>query len=122
MAEILKLQSLLAKLQARLAQAAKDSNVVGTVGYTQAYALYVHEDMEAKHKEGKEAKFLEKPARQLSDDGTLGGIVAEATRRGSTMMQAITLACLRLQRASQEIVPVDTGALRASAFTRVETR
>jgi len=39
-----------------------DTDVI--VGYTMAYAIYVHEDLEARHAPGKEAKFLEKPARE----------------------------------------------------------
>lgn len=34
------------------------------VGYGQDYAIYVHEDLNARHAPGKEAKFLEKPLRQ----------------------------------------------------------
>ena len=34
------------------------------VGYVAEYAVYVHENMEARHKPGKEAKFLEKPAKE----------------------------------------------------------
>jgi hypothetical protein len=33
------------------------------VGYTAAYGIYVHENEEAKHAEGKMAKFLETPMR-----------------------------------------------------------
>lgn len=32
------------------------------------YAVYVHEDMNAKHKPGKQAKFLEGPAREFKDE------------------------------------------------------
>ena len=34
------------------------------VGYTTSYAIFVHEDLQAKHAAGKTAKFLEKPARE----------------------------------------------------------
>lgn len=34
------------------------------VGYVADYAVYVHEDLEAKHKPGKTAKYLERPARE----------------------------------------------------------
>ena len=34
------------------------------VSYNTEYDVYVHEDMEAKHKKGKQAKFLEGPARE----------------------------------------------------------
>lgn len=36
------------------------------VGYTAGYAIFVHEDLEAQHAEGKQAKFLEGPARELA--------------------------------------------------------
>lgn len=39
-----------------------DTEVI--VGYTQDYAIFVHEDLEARHAPGKIAKFLETPARQ----------------------------------------------------------
>jgi hypothetical protein len=44
------------------------------------YAIYVHEDLNAKHAAGTNAKFLERPARQLSD--TVQKIVAKETMRG----------------------------------------
>jgi len=34
------------------------------VGYGAAYAVFVHEDLEARHKPGKTAKFLERPLRE----------------------------------------------------------
>lgn len=34
------------------------------VGYGTTYGLYVHEDLEARHKPGKQAKFLEEPLRK----------------------------------------------------------
>lgn len=34
------------------------------VGYTANYAVYVHEDLNAHHKTGKSAKYLERPARE----------------------------------------------------------
>lgn len=33
------------------------------VGYSASYAIYVHENLDAQHKTGKQAKFLEEPAR-----------------------------------------------------------
>ena len=38
-------------------------NVYVTVSYGQNYAIYVHENLEARHKPGKKAKFLEDPLR-----------------------------------------------------------
>jgi hypothetical protein len=37
---------------------------VAWVGYTAAYAIYVHERLELTHKPGKQAKFLEQPFRE----------------------------------------------------------
>ena len=37
------------------------TNVV--VGYRQFYAIFVHEDLQARHRPGKQAKYLEEPAR-----------------------------------------------------------
>ena len=46
----------------------KGFDTIVSVGYTAAYAIFVHENLDAKHKEGKTAKFLEKPIRTLKDD------------------------------------------------------
>ena len=105
------------------------------VGYTANYALHVHENIEMKWKglprvapskgnywDGSrgpgQAKFLEQPARELTTE--FDRIVFEAMRGGATLLQALYLAGLRLQRESMLLVPVDTGNLKASAFTRKE--
>lgn len=85
------------------------------VGYTQRYAIYVHENLEAHHPVG-QAKYLEQPARELP----LGEIIASNMKAGATLEKALLVAGLRLQRDSQKLVPVDTGALKGSAFTRLE--
>jgi hypothetical protein len=87
------------------------------VGYTANYAVYVHE-RPAKHAPGKQMKFLEQPARQLSNE--LGNIVKTAIEGGSKLLPALYIAGQRLQRESQEIVPIDTGNLKGSAFTAKE--
>lgn len=86
------------------------------VGYSQGYAVYVHENLEAYHPTG-QAKFLETPARSMARE--LVQFVASMMRRRMKLRQALYLAGLRLQAASQALCPVDTGALRASAFTRI---
>jgi len=149
--EIQKLKSLTDKLKNLAAKANKDGNATVIVGYTANYALYVHENVEMKWRgfprnmtirKGEDgiaytgysergrwrglfwgpagqAKFLEAPARTLT--GVLSDIVAVALKAKKTMAQALLLAGLRLQRESQKLVPIDTGNLRASAFTRLET-
>lgn len=149
--EIKNLQSLVGKLKNLAAKADKEGHATVLVGYTANYALYVHENVEMKwrgfprnmgirkgedgiaytgYKEtgrwrglfwgpAGQAKFLEAPARTLT--GVLSDIVAVAMKAKKTMAQALLLAGLRLQRESQQLVPIDTGNLRASAFTRLET-
>lgn len=87
------------------------------VGYTAAYAIYVHEDLEARHPVG-QAKFLEQPLREMGPE--LSRLIGEAMKRGVKFGAALYLAGLKLQAASQLLTPIDTGALRASAFTRLE--
>lgn len=87
------------------------------VGYTQSYGIYVHENLDAHHPVG-QAKFLESPFNRLRP--MLYDIVVTAVRRGATVAQAVLMAGLRLQRESQQLVPVDTGALKGSAFTELE--
>ncbi len=88
------------------------------VGYTQRYAIYVHENLEARHPVG-QAKYLEGPFRRLAKD--LSRQITVTVKKGATLLQAILIAGLRLQRESQKLVPVDTGALKNSAFTRSES-
>ncbi len=45
-----------------------DADVVVHYGSGADYAVYVHEDMEARHQEGKKAKYLEGPAREKKDE------------------------------------------------------
>ena len=84
------------------------------VGFTQRYALFVHENMQAKHPVG-QAKFLETPARELGSE--IGRIVRTAVARGVSIGKALILGGLRLQREAQLLCPVDTSALKSSAFT-----
>jgi hypothetical protein len=101
-------------LKARRAEA-KDVSVI--VGYSQSYAISVHENLGASHKVGK-AKFLEDPARENAD------LISDTVKKGiettGSMEAGLMLGGLLLQRLSQGQVPVDTGALKNSAFTRVE--
>lgn len=103
------------------------------VGFSSAVALFVHENVQARNiglnvprKSGIGVywgphggpKFLEGPAREMADE--LAGVVREALARGVPLPQALLLAGYVLQREAMERVPVEHGALRASAFTRLE--
>lgn len=106
------------------------------VGFTAAYALWVHENMEMKLKglpRRKPAKgyywdpqgiagpkFLEGPARELSNSGELSRILLSVMKQGKTMMQGLLVCGMRILREAQLRTPVDTGNLKASGFVRVE--
>jgi hypothetical protein len=126
-----KVQALLIKLANKYGD---DPKVSVIVGYTAAYAVHVHENIEMKWKglprqkphkgnywdpQGRgQAKFLEQPARELKRE--FSKIIVGACSNGAKLHQALMMAGLRLQRESQQLVPVDTGNLKASAFTRRE--
>lgn len=104
-------------------------------GYRAAYALYVHENLEMKWKglprkgpNGKghywdppgrgQSKFLEQPARENA--AKMAEIVRRALQRGDSLEDAILSAARFLQHESMQLVPVDTGNLKGSAFVEVE--
>jgi hypothetical protein len=113
MASIQNVERLYAKLRALADKARKKPRAV-VVGYSQAYAIYVHENLEAHHEVG-QAKFLEEPLRNLAP--VLRQEINDGMRQGMDLEDCLLKAGFHLQRESQQLVPVDTGALRASAFT-----
>lgn len=151
MAQIENLRKVVETLRRKAAAKSKEGNVSVVVGYTASYALQVHENVEMKwrglprsrevrlHKSRKfvtfghsalarsglfwgpsgQAKFLEGPARRFAD--RIGQIVRQGLQKEITLAQALLRGGLFLQRESQKVVPVDTGNLRASAFTRLES-
>jgi hypothetical protein len=117
MAIVQNLNSLVTKLRSRLAKALRDADPGVAVGYSASYAVYVHENLEAYHPNG-QAKFLEQPARRNQKE--MAEIVLRQLARDRTLAQAFLAAGLYLQAASQKLCPVKTGALKNSAFTRLE--
>lgn len=88
------------------------------VGYSANYALHVHENLEMKHPNGGQAKFLEQPARE-NVDNYLKAFV-DSFKTNPDVSQCLLVTGLVLQRDSQELVPVKTGNLKASGFTTFE--
>lgn len=125
------LNSLLRRLSVEGNRYQKQRATDVVVGYTAAYAVFVHEAPmtlkgEKRPTKGKfwdpqgraQNKFLEQPARTMQRElGTIIGTIMR--KRGAKLPQALLVAGLRLQRESQLLVPVDTGNLKASAFTRL---
>ena len=107
------------RLQQMRAESKTEDNTSVTVGFSQNYAVWVHE-VQATHKDGKQWKYLSTPARQLESE--LGRKALEAYMKTGSMLKSLLVAGMRLQRAAQEIVPIDTAALKASAFTAPTAR
>lgn len=138
MADVFKVEGvdkILQQIGERIRKTVQDLNAVVAVGYSTAYALHVHENIEMKWRglprrapakgvywgpKG-QAKFLEQPFRELNRTGVIGDIVRKALLKGATMGQALLLAGLRVQRESQKLVPIDTATLKNSAFTVIES-
>lgn len=95
-------------------QTAQDAKSVVVVGFTQNYAVYVHENLEAYHHVG-QAKFLETPLRVNRND--IATVITLGVQRTKSVLKGLLLGGLRLQREAQKLCPVDTGALKNSAFT-----
>jgi len=122
-----------AKLKQLEATSRQKNNVSVIVGYTARYALWVHEaPMKLKglprkrpHKgfywdpQGRaQNKYLEQPFRDnIEEIKRLILVNAQAT---GSLEAGLLTAGLYLQRLSMQLVPVDTGNLKASAFTRKE--
>lgn len=111
---------LLRKLEKLGRESRRKNNGNVNVGYGASYALRVHENLEAHHKKGKKAKYLEDPFRELKNSGELQRVIDEHVANGTDLMTALVAAGQRVQRESQEEVPVKTGNLKGSAFTERE--
>ena len=113
----------------------RKNNVVVQVGYTANYALFVHEApgtlMGGIPRRGKDhkgqywdpqgvaaPKFLERPFRENRDE--ILAIARKEAARTKSLTTGLKIAGAFLQRKSQQVVPVEFGNLKASAFTREE--
>jgi hypothetical protein len=110
---------LLATLRAQ-EQKGEEDEVVGSIGYTMPYTVYVHERLDVYHKPGTMAKFVEYPARELTNNGALAAKMRSVYKNTKSMLRAVTSGVLMIFNWSQELVPVDTGALKASGYMEVE--
>ena len=122
--ELIGFNSLISKLGKLQRAAARATGKRVRVGYSAPYALKVHEDLEMFHTNG-QAKFLEQPARQYRK--VMASIVRQnVVARGgvrdleASIIRGFLAAGQFLKEESQELVPVDTGFLKASAFVWIE--
>ena len=116
--QIIGMNKVLANLNKKQAKAIRDSGAEARVGFTAEYAVHVHE-IDKNYRNGKKWKYLETSTRNLLNSGELSRIITGAYKGGATLQQSLRLAALRIQRESQLAVPLDTGNLKGSAFTRV---
>lgn len=113
------MSKLVANLNRIAAKSKKEDDGAVIVGFSQNYAVHVHERTDLKHREG-EAKFLEKAV--AANAGQVSRMVAEIRRRKGSLIQGLLVAGMKIQGGAQNKTPVLTGALRASAYTAKEER
>lgn len=94
----------------------RHSDAEYTVGYSAPYAVYVHEDMEARHPRGGQAKFLEQPAR--TQGNALAAVCRQAVKAGLPLQEGLRLQAERLLQMANQLIPVDTGFLKRSGAVR----
>ena len=88
-----------------------DSGVI--VGFTQTYAVHVHE-INMPHRVG-QWKFLQ--AAYMNQRPLIGKYVAKVYEKTRSLTKGLIAAGLKIQAVAQKLTPVDTGALKASAYT-----
>jgi hypothetical protein len=87
------------------------------IGFNAPYALYVHENKQARHPKG-QAKFLESAIRFYVP--RVNGMIADSLRLGRTLKQALDSAAKAILEEAKRRCPVDTGYLRLSGYYIVE--
>jgi len=92
-----------------------DDTTVNSKG--ESYAIFVHEDLEAVHDPGKQAKFLEEAPYFVEE---LGAIVSQSLKDGHTLLDGLVKAGELVLERSEPLVPVEFGTLAASGFVRPE--
>lgn len=88
------------------------------VGYRAPYAVKQHEDLTLNHPNGGEAKFLERPVREMR--AQMRATVRFWLKKKKRSLEDGTLAaCNQLLEASKKRVPVDSGFLRDSGYVEI---
>ena len=131
-AKVYGLEKVMNRFQKEVQTFAGDGVIVeGIVGYRAPYAIYVHENMEIDHPVhvdgsgsvrdcGGQAKFLEIPARDMIP--TIKAEMLKLKQQKKGMKYSIRMLLIKLLIRSQKLVPVDTGKLKASGFTKLTVR
>lgn len=92
-----------------------------TIGFNTNYAAAVHEILTNKHPQG-QAKYLEAALRDGANRNFVGKMIAAETaacrsidQLGGAIARGVEKAAIQILGNAQELCPVDTGALAASA-------
>ena len=107
------LKQIVDKLTALKQQSEIDDDLDIVVGYAADHATYVHE-INANYNNGKQWKYLETPYRELR--GQFAKNIVQSYKRTRSIRSGLSKSAKQLYQASQDIVPVDTGELKASGF------
>lgn len=89
------------------------------IGNPKRYGIYVHEDVGMQHDPPTKARFLADPFRKIQSE--IPSIVQrEMVKKRRSFSDALLAVGKKIKKESEEEVPVDTGALRRSAFVAKE--
>lgn len=91
------------------------------LGNTARYGIYVHEMVELDHKPPTKSRFLVDPFRRIQRE--IPSIIQrEMISKRRSFSDAMLTAGKKIKSESEKEVPVDTGALKRSAFVAKELR
>ena len=132
---IVNMRRLIQKLKDRKLASQANNNCRLKVGYTCPYAAFVHEKVgmvlqgvPRANGHGRywdpqgvaEAKFLERAYRELMNSKVLIRRITEVMKSTHSLKRAIKAAGTLIKYEAQRRTPVDTGALKKSAFVTLE--
>lgn len=109
------LKSLIRKFKELRTTSKKKDNVTVTAGYTQRYAIWVHE-RNIPHKRPATAQWRYLITASREKEAEISRAAVQAYALTGSMEKALIVAGLRLIREAQPLVPVASGALKASSF------
>ncbi len=96
-------------------QVRETKNAAVVVGFSQRYAIFVHEHIPANatYRVGR-SKYLESTSREFSE--VLGQDIVRGVKAGRPLLEVLLETGQVLLNATKEVTPLKTGALRASGF------
>lgn len=105
-----------ASIEAQSLKGRKTVNV--SVSYGAYYAVFVHENLEARHAPPTSAKFLERAAKNKKRE--MQAVIKSHIVNKNGLEEAAIRAARILFAESQRLVPVDTGYLKSSGIIMIE--